>query len=251
MISPPTITSAHTPNLTLMSAIRARMAASEVSDRVARRARRRPSGRRRRPWRRATSARRHRSAAPSPEAAAGRGCRSRRGPLDGVAGGRSGPAIDVDDGVHIGSWGAVMELKCGIDDVGDLVPGDATGQEGLDRDLVGGAQPGRSGAPDAPGVVGQARGRGRPRGRAARSRDDRAWPSRCGRTAWCCGRGRPGRSRSAGACPAARAGRWSRASVNSTIECTTDCGCTTTSIWSKPMPTPHRPPARRTARWPR
>ena len=35
------------------------------------------------------------------------------------------------------------------------------------------------------------------------------------------------------------------ASVYSTMECTTDCGCTTTSIWSKPRPTPSSP-----AGWP-
>ena len=64
--------------------------------------------------------------------------------------------------------------------------------------------------PDPAGLVGQAEAAGRRRGRAARSRAGRARPSRCGRTAWRRGRGRPGRSRWAGACRASRAGRWWR-----------------------------------------
>ena len=63
-------------------------------------------------------------------------------------------------------------------------------EEGLHRHLVGGVEPGRGGAADPAGLVGQARGRGRRRGRAARSRGgrpsaqsmpaERAWPSRSG-----------------------------------------------------------------------
>ena len=84
-------------------------------------------------------------------------------------------------------------------------------EEGGDRHLVGGVQPGRGGPADPAGLVGQAAGRGRRRGRAARSRAGRSVgpvdaPERRAR----CGRGRPGRSRWAGACRASTAGRWWR-----------------------------------------
>ena len=47
---------------------------------------------------------------------------------------------------------------------------------------------------------------------------------------------RPARARSAAACPAGWPGRCVEPSANVTIECTIDCGCTTTSIRSYGMP---------------
>ena len=85
--------------------------------------------------------------------------------------------------------------------------------------------------PARPGLVGEAEAAETRRGRGARSRAGRAPPSRCAPN----GRGDPvgvgrGRSRSAGACRACESWAMVAPSVNSTIEWTIDCGCTTTSI---------------------
>ena len=86
---------------------------------------------------------------------------------------------------------------------------DLAGEERLDRDLVGGVEPRRRGAADAAGVVGQAEaGEGVEIGRLEVEPAE-IGPVDAGRTASWPGRGRPGRSRWAGACRAATAGRWS------------------------------------------
>ena len=86
-------------------------------------------------------------------------------------------------------------------DIGDPGPVEAAVEERGDRHLVGGVEPGRSGPAGPAGRVGQVEAaEGRPV-RRARSRASRAGSSRWRRTHGPAGRGRPGRSRSAGACP--------------------------------------------------
>ena len=115
-------------------------------------------------------------------------------------------------------------------------PGDALGEERLDRDLVGRAEHRRRGAAGPSRVVGEVEARnvvavGRlERERAERRPVDRA--ERLGQPV----AARRARGRSAAACRASTAARSVAPSTNSTMPCTIDCGCTTTSMASKSTP---------------
>ena len=70
-------------------------------------------------------------------------------------GGVTSPGICVDDVVSGGGSPPIMPGEDPLEDVGYVGPADAAVEEGGHRHLVGGVQPGRSGAADPPGLVGQ------------------------------------------------------------------------------------------------
>ena len=80
-------------------------------------------------------------------------------------------------------------------------PSGSPGEERLDGDLVGGAEPRRGGAAGPSGLVGEGEAAERGRSGGSKSRR-RARPSRCARTGCRSAAGSRGRSRSAGACRA-------------------------------------------------
>ena len=102
--------------------------------------------------------------------------------------------------------------------------------------LVGGVEHRRRRAPGAAGRGGPAPRPGRRRRPAARTP---RWPPsssrRPGRAPRAPGPASPAPARSAAACRAGSPARSCEPSTNSTIECTTDCGCTTTSMRSNGM----------------
>ena len=112
-------------------------------------------------------------------------------------------------------------------------PRDPPVEERLDRDLVGRAQPGRGACRRPARPRRRGRGTGTPPGRAARSRAAERRSSRCAPNGVVEPvRVRRGRSRSGRRMSGIESWAMVAPSVNSTIEWTTDCGCTTTSIWS-------------------
>ena len=123
-------------------------------------------------------------------------------------------------------------LRHGVHDSGERDP---AGPECLDADLVGRVVDGRGGAAGAPGLAGQPDGGERLVVQRLEGPGVRAAPVE----------GRPASgTRSGQARPSAIGIRMSGGlawamvapSVNSTMEWITDCGCTTTSIRSNPMP---------------
>ena len=78
------------------------------------------------------------------------------------------------------------------------------------RHLVGGVEPGRGRSPGPAGLVGQVEAGETSRSGGSKSSGDSVGPVDAPERPCRAGRGRPGRTRSAGACRAARAGRWWR-----------------------------------------
>ena len=105
-------------------------------------------------------------------------------------------------------------------------------EEGGDRHLVGGVQPRRGRAAHPAGLVGEAQARERVEVGRLEVEPPQLRPVDGAEGRRCRDRDRPGRSRSAAACRAGESWATVAPSVNSTIEWTIDCGCTTTSMRS-------------------
>ena len=102
----------------------------------------------------------------------------------------SGGAIGGDDVVDRVVGTPIVPLQGGVAHLGDLRPAEPAGEERLDRDLVGRAEPRRRGAAGAAGVRRRARGSGTwSRSGASKSSAAERAPSRCARTACRCGAG--------------------------------------------------------------
>ena len=170
------------------------------------------------------------------------------------------PRADLSQRPHaparsMASPGALARDPVRFQNVGDVIDVPGPGLEHLGDDLgdrrATGSGPSRNAStatslaplstagappPARPGRVGEPQAReglevGRLEGERAQRASSR-WPRTPGRA----GPARRARGRSAGACRACESWAMVAPSPNSTIPCTIDCGCTTTSIRSKSTP---------------
>ena len=143
-----------------------------------------------------------------------------------------GPALgveDVRDAPDVPHLVLVEHLREGVDDTCEPQP---AGDERRHADLVGGVVDGRGGAARLPRRRAPAGRPGRRRRRGAGTPTSTPWSSRSRRPRRAPGPASRGRGRSGSRMSGGLACASVEPSTNSTIECTTDCGWTTTSTRS-------------------
>ena len=182
------------------------------------------------------ASRARRAEAAGAEALVGRWCRSCGELLDRRPCGDPATMVGVDHSLHRVGGRSVVPVERSLKAIGDLQPADLASQERRDRLLVGGVEPGRRGPASPAGLVGQAEaGEGGQVGRLEVEAPERRPvdpaegvrdPVRVGRA----------RSRSGSLMSGWESCAMVAPSLNSTIEWTTDWGCTTTSMASNSTP---------------